>query len=213
LKQRLATALKANHSGHKENEGEEMSKDKLFRTKYIKERLSQTYLYLSEKKAFQKMSFFKDLKELRDRQKKDALEYYEKSKRPSGNDIGLHSFYLFECFLLEDLSELGKELDNLFAKNSATLSYQSFLEQLANRPGRATCTLPLIVNKRTGFIPAERISIDHIPDFIKYLELKLIKIMPSLVIMTIRVMLEEELVSLLWYCRGRALAIYILSIR
>jgi hypothetical protein len=171
---------------------------KIYRNKSIKEKLSQVYLNFSEKKPFQKITFFRELKEFRDRQKKDAFEYYEKSKRPNGNDLRLHSFYLFENFFLEDLSELGKILDNLFAKSlfgSTHESYQSFLEQVANRPGRATLSLPLIINKKTGFIPSDRICLDHMPDFIKYIEPKLIKIMPSLVIMTIRVMLDEELVN------------------
>ena len=172
--------------------------DRINKKKSIKERLSQMYLNISDKKILKKVSLFKDLKDLRDRQKKDALEYYEKSKRPNGNDLGLHSFYLFENFFLEDLSELGKTLDNLFSKNlfsSTIISYQSYLERVANRSGRATCSLPLIVNRKTGFIPSNRICLDDMPDFIKYIEPKLIKMMPSSITMAINVILDEELVN------------------
>jgi hypothetical protein len=171
---------------------------KIFRNKSIKEKLSQVYLNLSENRIFEKIASFRELKDVRNKQKRDALEYYEKSKRPAGNDMGLHSFYLFEIFFSEDLSELGKILDNLFAKSSFSLtneSFQSFLEEVSNRPGRAMCALPLIVNKRTGFIPADRICIDNMPAFIKCVEPKIIKILPSLVIMTMRVIIDEELVN------------------
>jgi len=173
-----------------------MINDRINKRKSIKERLSQVYLNLSEKKILKKISLFKDLKYVRDRQKKDAVEYYEKSKRPNGNDLGLHSFYMFENFFLEDLSKLGKALDNLFAKSSlSNMSYQSYLEGVANRPGRASCPLPLIVNRKTGFIPSDRICLDDMPDFIKYIKPKLIKMMPSSIIMAIKVELDEELVN------------------
>jgi hypothetical protein len=173
-------------------------KTKIFRNKSIKEKLSQVYLNLSENRLLEEMASFRELKDIRNRQKKDALEYYEKSKIPNGNDLRLHSFYLFENFFFEDLSQLGETLDNLFANSSFSLtneSFQSFLVQVANRPGKATCALPLMVNKRTGFLPADRICVDHMPDFIKYIEPKIIKILPSLITITLGVILDEESVN------------------
>lgn len=175
-----------------------MNRNALNKHKSIKERLSQYYLNLSEKKSLQRITSLKEIKDFRERQKKDSLEYKERSKRPDGNDLKLHSFYLYDIFLLEDFSELGKKLDNLFAKslfNSTHESYQSILEQAANQPGSIYFSLPLIVGNKSGFFLADRINLDHIPNFIKYIECKIAKILPSLVVMAIRVVLDEEMVN------------------
>lgn len=166
--------------------------------KSIKERLSEYYLNLSENKLFQRIPAFKEINDYRERQKKDALEYLEQSKRPTGNDLKLISFYLYDIFLLEDFSELGKNLDDLFVPgqfSSTTESFQSMLEQAAIQPGTIYFSLPLIVGKNTDFIPANRKKLEDIPDFIKYIESKITKILPSLLIMTIHVVLKEELVN------------------
>ena len=164
------------------------------------ERLSQPILIFAEKHPKLHFQVFSYIRDIRERQIKDAKEFQSSSKRPSDNDLALHSFFLFEIFFTEAFNALEKGLDkvyqarpNLFL-NKNVADYKEFINKTAPSltSTGAYINLPILCNINKATIQPFGVSLNSLPDGIKYIQLQLYKTFPSFIILSGQIILEEK---------------------
>lgn len=167
------------------------------------ERLSQSIIIYAGKHPKIKLRVFDYMRALREHQIKDAKEYQNTSKRPSDNDLALHSIFFFEIFFTEAFNELEKGLDKIFRarsnpfSNKWALDYKEFINETATSltSTGAYINLPILCNiKKSGFQP-HGVSLNGLPEGIGYIQLQLYKTLPSFIILSAQVILEDPVNS------------------
>ena len=165
------------------------------------EKLSQPILTFSERHPKIRLKTFSYLRDLREEQIKSANEFLEASKRPSDNDLALHSLFIYDIFFAESFCILEKGLDKIYQSKSdffldrEIASYKEFINTTA--PSLTTIAayinLPLLYDAAEHNLWPNGIRFGPMPGGIRYIQLRLSRTLPSFIILSAHIIFNNKI--------------------